>query len=249
MPIQIIEKDSQATGMFDNGKIKENKPLGFPHDGGMLKPYSNLFYWANAWSDKGGLIALHPHRGFEIMSVVLQGTISHFDTSKNEWLDISEGDVQLIRAGNGISHAEKMGADSRMFQIWFDPNLEKTWNKPASYDFYKLEAFELNQENGYRKKILKGPAGPISMDTEGVEISELFFNEGKHKITLKPDAYYSFYLLEGSLKVLDQVMKPDDFMVASKELEIDIETAGNTRLFVVSNPVRLGFKTYAELNG
>ena len=46
MPIDIIPKDQQASGQFNGGEIIENKPIGFPQDGGDVKPYSNLFYWA-----------------------------------------------------------------------------------------------------------------------------------------------------------------------------------------------------------
>ena len=42
----------QAYGEFNNGDIIENKPLGFPQDGGKLKPYSNIFYWAHASAKK-----------------------------------------------------------------------------------------------------------------------------------------------------------------------------------------------------
>jgi len=47
MSIEIIAKDQQAYGAFNNGEIVENKPIGFPREGGPTKPYSNLFYWAN----------------------------------------------------------------------------------------------------------------------------------------------------------------------------------------------------------
>ena len=68
---------------FNNGEIIENKPIGFPQDGGKLKPYSNLFYWAHAWTNnKKSTIGLHPHQGFEICSFVLSGKINHFDTNK-----------------------------------------------------------------------------------------------------------------------------------------------------------------------
>ena len=50
MAIEFIEKNKQASGNFNNGEILENKPIGFPQDGGLLKPYSNLFYWAHAWT-------------------------------------------------------------------------------------------------------------------------------------------------------------------------------------------------------
>ena len=75
MSIQIITKEKQAFGSFNGGKILENKPIGFPQDRGVTKSYSNLFYWANAWSDNGGLIDEHPHKWFEILSFVLEGEI------------------------------------------------------------------------------------------------------------------------------------------------------------------------------
>ena len=36
MSIQIIKKRDQATGAFDFGRIQENKPVGFPHEGGRV---------------------------------------------------------------------------------------------------------------------------------------------------------------------------------------------------------------------
>ena len=61
--ISIINKEFQATGNFNNGEIPENKPIGFPQDNGVTKPYSNLFYWAHAWtSGSSSTIGLHPHK-------------------------------------------------------------------------------------------------------------------------------------------------------------------------------------------
>ena len=50
MNLKIYNISEQAKGNFNNGEILENKPIGFPQDGGKLKPYSNLFYWAHAWT-------------------------------------------------------------------------------------------------------------------------------------------------------------------------------------------------------
>ena len=51
--IEILRKSDQADGNFNNGEILEKKPIGFPQDSGMSKPYSNIFYWAHAWTTKG----------------------------------------------------------------------------------------------------------------------------------------------------------------------------------------------------
>ena len=144
MGIEIFNTEDQASGNFNYGEILENKPIGFPQDSGKLKPYSNLFYWAHAWTPgKKSTIGLHPHKGFEICSFVLKGKINHFDTKQNKWISLEEGDVQIIRSGNGISHAEELESKSEIFQIWFDPDLSKTLKKEASYDDYKSKDFKI----------------------------------------------------------------------------------------------------------
>ena len=144
MGIEIFNTEDQASGNFNYGEILENKPIGFPQDSGKLKPYSSLFYWAHAWTPgKKSTIGLHPHKGFEICSFVLKGKINHFDTKQNKWISLEEGDVQIIRSGNGISHAEELESKSEIFQIWFDPDLSKTLKKEASYDDYKSKDFKI----------------------------------------------------------------------------------------------------------
>ena len=82
MSIQIINKESQAYGAFNGGEIVENKPIGFPIEEGPTKPYSSLFYLANAIAKVDSTIGLHPHEGFEIMSFVLKGTSTNDMISK-----------------------------------------------------------------------------------------------------------------------------------------------------------------------
>ena len=157
MAINIFSKEEQASGNFNFGEILEKKPIGFHQDGGRLKPYSNLFYWAHAWTPgKKSTIGLHPHQGFEICSFVLKGKINHFDTKQNKWIPLSEGDVQIIRSGNGISHAEEIDDKSEIFQIWFDPDLSKSLQKEASYDDYSSDDFKVIELENKTKKIIMG---------------------------------------------------------------------------------------------
>ncbi|MBK9983337.1 MAG: pirin family protein [Saprospiraceae bacterium] len=140
--MRIISKSQQARGAFNNGQILENKPIGFPQDHGFVRPYSSLFYWARAAGMVDSTIGLHPHQGFEIMSFVLEGNIRILIRKMNAWKPLQAGDVQIIRAGNGISHAEHIERGGVIFQIWVDPDLSKTLDKEASYDDYKEVDFE-----------------------------------------------------------------------------------------------------------
>ena len=150
MKINFYPPSKQANGNFNFGEIVEKKPIGFPQDGGQLKPFSNLFYWAHAWTTgKRSTIGLHPHQGFEICTFVLRGSINHFDTKLNKWVRLDEGDVQIIRSGNGISHSEEILENSEIFQIWFDPDLSKSLKKPASYNDYKIDEFKFTDSDDH----------------------------------------------------------------------------------------------------
>jgi redox-sensitive bicupin YhaK (pirin superfamily) len=48
---------------------------------------------------------LHPHRGFETVTFILQGSLAHHDTAGHASI-INEGSVQLMTAGSGLVHEE-----------------------------------------------------------------------------------------------------------------------------------------------
>jgi len=247
MDIRIIRKNQQARGQFNGGEILENKPIGFPREGGVLKPYSNLFYWAHAWSDRGSTIGLHPHQGFEIMSFVLEGSIAHFDTAGNVWKTLEKGAAQIIRSGNGISHSEKLNPGARMFQIWLDPNLEETLNQPASYNDYPDQVFPLEQMKGMTIKTYKGKGSPLQMDSPDVEILQINLNQGSHELSLNSNQIHSFYLIEGGLKLEEaNEIGKDDFFILKNESKLIVEASRTSSLFVLSSPLKLSYKTYGE---
>ena len=186
--IRIISKENQAKGNFNNGEILENKPIGFPQDGGTVKPYSNLFYWAHAWTPgKKSKIGLHPHKGFEICSFILKGNINHYDNKIDDWITLDEGDVQIIRSGSGISHAEEIDENSEIFQIWFIPDLSVSLYENASYNDYKKDEFPVESNQNFKKKIIKGNKSPLSMKSEKIEINQYDINKGLIEPENAPD--------------------------------------------------------------
>ena len=249
MAIDIIKKHEQAVGAFDFGRIKENKPLGFPQEGGLTRPISNLFYWAHAWSDTGGLIDEHPHQGFEIMSYVLDGTISHYDNKLADWKNLSKGDAQLIKAGNGITHAEKLLPGAHIFQIWFDPNLNVSMRKPAEYSDIPSEDFQVVEENGYSKKVVVGANSPMQLDAEGVEMTEYRLPKGDHTIEAAIDATYGVYLISGKATLNGSDFAQDDYALVKESNSIQVSAEEDTLIFVLKVQNEVSYKTYAQLQG
>ena len=76
----------------------------------------------------------HPHRGFETVTFILQGELTHKDTGGHESL-IREGGVQWMTAGSGLVHAEISSEDFKVrggpleiLQLWVNlpPDLKMT---------------------------------------------------------------------------------------------------------------------------
>lgn len=65
----------------------------------------------------------HPHSDMEIITYVREGAITHQDSLGNKGRT-EAGDVQVMSAGSGITHAEYNLEDetTRLFQIWIMPS-------------------------------------------------------------------------------------------------------------------------------
>jgi redox-sensitive bicupin YhaK (pirin superfamily) len=65
----------------------------------------------------------HPHRDMEIVTFVRTGAITHKDSMGNTGRT-GAGDVQVMSAGNGVTHAEYNLEDENtsLFQIWILPD-------------------------------------------------------------------------------------------------------------------------------
>ena len=85
--------------------------------------WGNLRVWNDdAIAPKSGFPP-HPHSDMEIITYVREGAITHQDSLGNKGRT-EAGDVQVMSAGSGITHAEYNLEDetTRLFQIWIVPS-------------------------------------------------------------------------------------------------------------------------------
>ncbi|MBR9904243.1 MAG: pirin family protein, partial [Gammaproteobacteria bacterium] len=66
----------------------------------------------------------HPHRGFETVTFILEGSLAHADSASHQSI-IHKGGVQWMTAGSGIVHAEisppeflRDGGPLEILQLW-----------------------------------------------------------------------------------------------------------------------------------
>lgn len=82
----------------------------------------------------------HPHEEMEIITIVLEGEMTHQDSMQNKTI-IKAGDVQRMSAGTGLTHSEFNLSDKpvHFYQIWIFP--DKSGLKPT-YHQKRFEASE-----------------------------------------------------------------------------------------------------------
>jgi quercetin 2,3-dioxygenase len=88
----------------------------------IMLDYNSPWYFSPSATPRG--VGVHPHRGFETVTIAYQGRVAHRDSSGNAGV-IGEGDVQWMTAGAGILHEEyheeeysRAGGDFQMVQLW-----------------------------------------------------------------------------------------------------------------------------------
>lgn len=105
-------------------------------------------------------VGVHPHRGFETVTIAYNGKVAHHDSAGNSGT-IGEGDVQWMTAGSGVLHKEyhekefsKRGGAFQMVQLWV--------NLPAKYKMTppKYQAIENSRMGKY---LLPGGKGTVEV--------------------------------------------------------------------------------------
>jgi redox-sensitive bicupin YhaK (pirin superfamily) len=120
----------------------------------------NDFILKDGWRMYHGLkipgFPVHPHRGFETVTIVLNGLVDHSD-SMGACGRYGHGDVQWMTAGAGMQHAEMfplvhedMGNSLELFQIWLNLPAEDKFVNPHYKMLWKEEIpkLNLNDDNG-----------------------------------------------------------------------------------------------------
>ncbi len=179
--------EQQGTGGFDGGRITEIKPIGFPGEGSSVQRIGPLFYWAWATSIGYGKIGLHPQKGFEIMSYVLEGEIGHRDTL-GMVSQVQTGGAQVMQTGSGISHEEEfLGDPTEIFQIWFEPDLRDAVKRAPIYQEIHDQDFPVMRGDGVREKKIIGKDAPVSLASQAT----------MQDVTIEPGQIYSRKLPAG----------------------------------------------------
>jgi len=112
--------------------------------------------WRMYHGDRVPGFPVHPHRGFETITVVQQGLVDHAD-SMGAAGRYGEGDVQWMTAGKGVQHSEMFplvnqdrGNPLTLFQIWLNLPARSKMVEPHFAMFWanKIPCKQFQDESG-----------------------------------------------------------------------------------------------------
>lgn len=191
-------------------------------------------------------VGVHPHRGFETVTISYHGKVAHHDSAGNSGV-IGEGDVQWMTAASGILHKEyhekewsKQGGILQMVQLWV--NLPARYKmSPPKYQPILREQFGkylLPENHGVIEVIAgnyKGIVGPAYSFTP-IEMYNLRLNQGADLVLDLPQNYNTgFLVVEGNVVINGKAVPTDYFVLfANDGTEIQIQAAENAIVLVLS---------------
>lgn len=249
LKIEKYSPPQQGSGQFDGGKIKEVKPIPFPHESGGSKRIGPLLYWAWASARGDGIIGMHPHKGFEIISYVLKGSIGHTDSFGNN-KRVHQGSAQVMKTGAGISHQEEMyGEQTDFFQIWFEPNLAESLHKKAVYLDIQAGEFVISKESPLVSlKNIVGKNAPIQLDSPIKWVEIQLDPNGYHFSPLEENSFAAMVQIEGesliSFNEQKSIVQNRDFLTiqTSNPGSMTIESKGEkSRIALITGPIDPGY--------
>lgn len=251
MSIRIFSSEEQGSGEFDGGKIIEQRPIGFPNEKTAIKRVGPLFYWAWAKAKETGEIASHPHRGFEIITYLIQGKVEHRDSLGNVSI-IGAGGAQVMQTGSGVWHEEKfIGPNMEGFQIWFEPDLNQAIRRQPIYHSYVHEDFVVHQTDRHICKRVIGEGSPIRLETDvnmwDVKVlptKSTFFKISDHRS-------FAVLIIQGTGRINSKWnVQANDFVVVrveeSEELTIQADSEEVLRLIIIDVPSQVDYRLYPK---
>lgn len=123
----------------DGFRVHNFFPGGYNMGNKRMSPFFMLDYNAkidfSAREEARG-VGVHPHRGFETVTIAYHGAVAHHDSAGNSGV-VKEGDVQWMTAGSGILHKEyheseysKQGGLFQMVQLWVNLPAQHKMTQP-----------------------------------------------------------------------------------------------------------------------
>lgn len=234
----------------DGFRVHNFIPSGYHLDMERMNPfimldYNSEHYFSPTENQRG--VGVHPHRGFETVTIAYQGKVAHHDSAGNSGV-IESGDVQWMTAASGVLHKEyhekefsKQGGLFQMVQLWVNLPAKDKMSKPKyqgieNKDIPKVEL----PENAGLVEIIAGEFNEVKGKADTftpVHLQNAKLNKnGKATFNFPANYNTGLIVIKGNIKVnnSDEIVPTDYFVLMKNEGEtFTIEAMDNDTIVLI----------------
>ena len=247
--VELIASPKPAHFVGDGFRVHNFIPSGYHLDMKRMDPfimldYNSKFHFSGTDTPRG--VGVHPHRGFETVTIAYQGRVEHGDSSGGGGV-IGQGDVQWMTAASGVLHKEfhetewaKEGGIFQMVQLWVNlPAKDKM--SPPKYQAIKnseMKNVDLG-ENGFIEVIageFNGEKGPATTFSPVNLMNAKLKSGGKAEFSFPANFNTAALVIEGNIMVNgEEKVATDHLVLFQNEGEtFTIEAAEDSIVLILS---------------
>ena len=137
---------------------------------------------------------MHPHRGIETVTYMIQGSVDHKDSIGNAGR-ITSGDVQWMTSGGGIMHEEMpQAAPEEMigFQLWVNLPAKLKMCKPRYQNILSDQIPQVTRADGIKIKVITGEVDGTRGPVTEIEADPIYLD-----ITIPQNAIFKLPITRG----------------------------------------------------
>ncbi len=239
-PPHMVGDGFRVHSFFPGGRLMDKKRMS-PF---FMMDYGAKIEFSPSKEPRG--VGVHPHAGFETVTIAYHGKIAHHDSAGNSGI-IGEGDVQWMTAGSGLLHKEyhekefsKKGGPFQMVQLWVNlPGKDKK-TKPKYQELTNamMGKHYLADKNSFIEVIAgeyNGTKGPATTFTP-MQVYNARLKKGAKATLSFPSTYNTGLLvIEGAANLNESPVPADHFTLFKNDgEEIEIEATEDTIILVLS---------------
>jgi len=222
----VIRRQAAEMKEGDGADVKRLMPLpGFMH-------YDPFVLWDHFDVSPGAGFPDHPHRGFEAITYVFEGSMNHKDNLGNE-STVTAGGAQRFTAGKGLIHSEMPSPEGHTngIQLWINlPKRLKTI-EPA---YQQVNAGDIPEQtvDGATVRTIAGKGSPLELHTP-LRYLDVLLEGGAHFRETIPAGYRGYlYVVEGTATANGVACPSGDALYMEEVDELSVATDGPCRFMV-----------------
>jgi redox-sensitive bicupin YhaK (pirin superfamily) len=239
-PPHMVGDGFRVHNYFPNNKLIDKKRMS-PF---FLLDYNSKVEFSPRETPRG--VSVHPHRGFETVTIAYHGRIAHHDSAGNSGV-VGEGDVQWMTAASGLLHKEyheqefsRKGGLFQMVQLWVNLPAKYKMTKPKYQEIThsSIGKYQLPLDKGVVEIIAgeyKNVKGPASTFTP-MYVYNARLNKGADiELNFKTNFNTGILVVEGSALINDSHVATDHFVLFKNDGEqINIHAEEDAVMLVLS---------------